>query len=220
MLPELSHDYQLVAANGGVAPYRTLYFDTTDLRCFHDHRRGLRPRYKVRVRHYPARELSYLEVKCKVGEQRTIKHRLERACGDNTLHDDDLKFIAQHTDLIPESLAEQVWTNFHRVTLVGQQTDERITIDTELTLVDHEHGAVHCSAVIMEVKQAQFSETSPAMRSLQRAGLCSVSASKYCAANILLHRPLSLLTIENIEQLFGAQFIGKGATLHTERTES
>src|SRR5262245_34239806 len=48
---------------GSVAAYRSLYFDTPDLRSFHDHRRGRRIRHKIRVRHYPDREVSFLEIK-------------------------------------------------------------------------------------------------------------------------------------------------------------
>src|SRR5688572_20051922 len=55
----------LLAAGSPVARYDTLYFDTAELECFHDHRRGRRHRAKVRIRHYPERELSFFEVKAK-----------------------------------------------------------------------------------------------------------------------------------------------------------
>src|SRR5688572_15659524 len=65
----------LGVGSGRIATYENLYFDTPDLRCFHDHRRGRRLRQKVRIRSYPERGVSFLEVKTKRSELLTDKRR-------------------------------------------------------------------------------------------------------------------------------------------------
>src|SRR5687767_5175086 len=77
LIEAVSRDYAVLSLPCGViATYETLYLDSTDLRCFHDHRRGRRIRHKVRYRHYPDRQLSFLEVKSKRNEILTDKYRL------------------------------------------------------------------------------------------------------------------------------------------------
>lgn len=186
LLPALRPHYKLLLANGNaLARYETLYFDTDDLRCFHDHRRGSRPRFKVRMRHYKDRDLTFLEVKTKRSDYLTDKQRRPHQTGTD-LSDDDLRFISEWCDVPTESLREQVWTNFRRITLVGDDTAERITIDTQLELVDGTRREELPGVVIMEVKQAPFNVRTPAMRALRDAGKRRVSASKYCTANVLL----------------------------------
>lgn len=186
LLPKLRPHYKLLSANGeALARYETLYFDTDDLRCFHDHRRGYRPRYKVRIRHYKDRGLKFLEVKTKRSDYLTDKQR--KPIDDTTgLSAEDMQFIAECCDVPTEALREQLWTNFRRITLVGAETTERITIDTGMELLDGEHAEQLSGVVIMEVKQAPFSARTPAMLALRDAGKRRVSASKYCTANILL----------------------------------
>src|SRR4051812_22362609 len=45
--------------------YRTVYFDTPDLRTFHDHVAGRRPRFKLRTRCYLDSQNCQFEVKVK-----------------------------------------------------------------------------------------------------------------------------------------------------------
>ena len=56
--------------------YRTLYFDTDDFALFQQHHTGRRDRYKVRTRSYVDSQLSFLEVKHKVRQNRTVKNRI------------------------------------------------------------------------------------------------------------------------------------------------
>lgn len=191
VVAEIAESYRLVRSGGHArSRYETLYFDTPELRCFHDHRRGRRPRHKVRCRHYPERGLSYLEVKTKHNEYTTHKHRRALDFGDNDLSGAELEFISAHCDLPPQSLRPRVWTNFWRSTLVGVDTTERITVDTNLELVRGDRVIQLANVVIMEVKQAHFDVRSPVMLALRGRGLQSVSASKYCTASVLHDRDL------------------------------
>lgn len=179
--------YSLVPANGSVlASYRTLYFDSLGLDCFHDHRRGRRPRHKIRVRHYPDRQVSFLELKCKQSEALTVKYRWERNYGCNDLSSQNLTDLRNAQTGITESITPQLWTNFKRATLVSNSYSERVTIDISLefknTTAKHDLGSV----AIVEVKQSPFSNQTPIMQYLRNAGCRQISASKYCTAMILL----------------------------------
>ena len=185
LLTQIADHYAILTANGeAVMTYQTLYYDTADLQCFHDHRRGRRVRHKVRVRHYPDRGLSYLEVKTKRSDRRTVKYRRAKTYGNNELTSDDRRFIKEHCDVPVAALEPQVWTNFGRLTLVGIDTNERVTIDIDLQF--RGRGAADLgAAAIVEVKQSPFCMRTPIMQTLRRRGIRPASASKYCAATAL-----------------------------------
>jgi hypothetical protein len=184
VLRELSHDYALVRAGARLlATYKTLYFDTPDLQCFHAHRRGRRPRHKIRLRHYPDRELTFFEIKTKKSEVITQKVRVAVPYGTDTLSEVAHASLRTHAvhGLTPSSTFEpQLWTNFHRLTLLGLRTEERVTIDVDLRVGPSELLVDVGEVVILEVKQAFASRCTPVMSALRSAGLRPASASKYC----------------------------------------
>lgn len=175
----------LRAAGEQIADYRTLYFDTPDLRCFHDHRRGRRARHKVRIRHYTDRKVSFLEIKSKRSAEITSKKRRPKPYGQSSLDADDLEFISQHCNVPAGALLPQIGTDFQRLTLVGLDVNERVTLDTELQLRDGEKVVDLRGICILEVKQSPFCVRTPIMRVLRSQGLRPVSASKYCTAVVL-----------------------------------
>lgn len=201
------HDRYGLLRVGGEARsrYETLYLDTPELRCFHDHRRGRRPRHKVRYRHYPARQLSFLEIKSKRNEFLTLKHRrpIDFGCVESSA--DHVAFIGEHCDLPAAQLRPAMWTNFARTTLVGIDTEERITVDMLLELVLDDRTIHLDEVVILEVKQARFDARSPIMLALRELGLQMVSASKYCTGRVLHDRELRFNrlkpAIRRVEQL-------------------
>jgi hypothetical protein len=101
LLRALKPDYGVLKAGvASFAAYETLYFDTSSLRCYHDHRRERRARHKVRIRHYPDRELSYLEVKTKTNGSLTLKHRKLRTYADNSMSAADWTFVGTNSNLV------------------------------------------------------------------------------------------------------------------------
>ena len=175
----------LRAAGEQVADYRTLYFDTPELRCFHDHRRGRRARHKVRIRHYTDRKVSFLEIKTKRSAEITSKKRRPKPHGQTVLDPDDLRFISDHCNVPPGALVPQIGTDFQRLTLVGLNVNERVTLDTELQLRDGDRVIDLRGICILEVKQSPFCMRTPMMRALRSHGLRPVSASKYCTGVVL-----------------------------------
>lgn len=188
LVPLLARDYVLLlAGRSPIASYRTVYFDTADLEFFHAHRCGRRIRHKVRIRHYAERAVSFLEVKTRLGENRSIKARRIHAYGDSRLDAEDLDFVHAR---VPSRrpLLPQAWTDFRRVTLLGTVREERVTIDLELRVRTAARAARLDGLAIVEVKQSRLDRRSAALEALHRAGWCEGWASKYCVG-IALTRP-------------------------------
>jgi hypothetical protein len=189
LLPWLVEDYAALRVPGGgaIAGYRSLYFDTPDLRCFHDHRRGRRIRHKVRIRHYPDRRLSVLEVKSRRSECVTDKWQLPIAYGQERLGRRERAFLDERVGGLADLLRPQLWTDYRRISLIGTRTCERVTIDLELAALglDGARRGLDRIAVI-EVKQATSSVHTPVMRLLSASGLREGSPSKYITSVALL----------------------------------
>ena len=183
----------LTVPSGNVALYRSLYFDTPDHRCYHDHRRGRRIRHKVRIRHYPDRELTYLEVKTKRNDAITDKARVQLPYGTERLGDSELAFLRERTDLDVASLRPLLRIDFHRVSLIGLHANERVTFDLDLRadVVDDASKAWRFGdLVVIEVKQAPFCVRTPIMRAIAASRVRERSLSKYTIATALLHPEL------------------------------
>jgi hypothetical protein len=175
----LDQHYAVLPVTNGFARYRSLYFDTPDLQCFHDHRRGRRIRHKVRVRHYVDRSLSFFEIKTKRNELITEKTRLDLPCGQETLGARE-RALADQRGLAGAGLAPVMWIEYRRLTMLGLATSERVTIDIDLALVAID-GARYSmgNLAIVEAKQWPFCMTTPIMRAASGMGLRERSMSKY-----------------------------------------
>jgi hypothetical protein len=191
LLDPLAAGYALL--HGGAttfSPYSTLYFDTDDLRCWHDHRRGRRLRHKVRIRHYHDRKLTYLEVKSRRSELVGVKHRLQLPFGVASMGPAELEFVARHTGFAPATLRPLLWIDYQRATLIGLEHTERLTIDLDVRCAPAaDPSAVDTSIAdiaFVEVKQSPIKMSTPVMRVVRDRGLRSASVSKYCTAVAVL----------------------------------
>lgn len=192
VLAGLAGDYAALAVpTGNLATYKSLYFDTADLRCFHDHRRGRRLRHKIRIRHYPDRLLSFLEVKTKRNEVITDKRRVPIPFREEWLGASEQAFLRQGLDLPVDSLRPVMRIDFLRLSLVALHRAERVTADFALT-AEGLDGARwgFGDLVVIEVKQAPFCVRTPVMRGLSRHGLREGSMSKYTVATALMRPEL------------------------------
>jgi hypothetical protein len=181
----LAGDYAALPLPGGgfLATYQSLYFDTPDLQCFHDHRRGRRLRHKVRIRHYPDRQVSYLEVKSRVSDLVTDKRRLALPFGTETLGPREHAFLRQRVGTAADALAPLLWIDYSRISLIGLHTHERVTIDVDLGFRTLAGGPESLAGLaIVEVKQSPFCARTPIMLALADSGLREGSLSKYCVA--------------------------------------
>lgn len=184
-------DYRVVLARGErFALYDTTYFDTPSLRFYHDHRRGRRPRVKLRVRNYVDRELSMLELKVKSARGETQTARWERPVMTSALTALDAERLREaRPSLFSEGeLVAQARTVFFRLMLVNTVTVERATLDFGLSLERDEQRCVLDDTVVVEVKDGGRGAHSPLVSALRQHGGRALPFSKYCMAVAILGR--------------------------------
>ena len=171
----------LRSAGRPAASYVTLYFDTADRRFLHDHLRGRRPRHKLRIRHYADRKLSMLEIKVRTPGDRTEKQQRPRPYGTSGLSVGEQQWAAGETGETG-SMELTAWTSCQRLTLLGRDSNERITIDLNVALGTAGGARVLRDAALVELKREHRTDDSPALRALRESGARGVRLSKYVAA--------------------------------------
>jgi hypothetical protein len=187
LITRLCPDYCLLRAGQQVwARYESIYFDTLDRALFHAHRRGLRPRFKVRVRHHLDRELTFLEVKRKERSGRTVKYRLALPFSQAELGPREHTFIEAHALLDAECLLPRLSISFRRLTLLGRDINERVTIDRDFMVKAGSHSEQLDRLVIAEVKQPRFLNHVGAVAALRSINAIENALSKYCLGTILV----------------------------------
>ncbi len=187
ILADAKQHYKLLEIdNQRICPYQTLYYDTKDLRLYHQHQAGKQNRYKVRSRNYVGSNLQFFEVKFKNNHGRTIKKRIKtNGIYEPYLHDETSTFLSKISPLEPENLQGIMWVNYSRLTLVSKQSPERLTIDLELTFKDDSREVQYAQIAIAEIKQEKVG-ASPILGILKKYQLKSGSISKYCFGIISL----------------------------------
>lgn len=187
IIPALQGQYALLPAGGeAIATYRTMYFDSWDRKFYHQHRRGRRDRFKIRIRHYLDRSVSMLEIKRKSNHGVTSKKRRSHDFADHQLSQDDLTFLASNTPCRENEIVPQIWTDFRRITLVSLVTEERLTIDLGLEFTADNSRYQMPGLAIIEVKQPHFQPRTTAMLALREWGIRPSRMSKYCAGQAML----------------------------------
>jgi hypothetical protein len=167
--------------------YHTVYFDTPDFSLYHQHHNGLATRYKVRERRYVDSNLSFLEVKHKTNQGRTIKSRLQILEMETPLAWLVSDFIGTHTPLDERDLEPKLWNDYLRMTLVSKHRTERLTIDTNLSFGWRDIRVSLPGVVIAEVKQERFSCESDFIQQMRQLGIQPTTFSKYCVGASLLY---------------------------------
>ncbi len=187
LLGTLYDDYAVVVSGSQTnARYDNLYFDTPAHLALTSHHRGVRPRFKVRIRHHLDRQMSFLEVKEKRNTNRTHKQRMAIPFMTEDLDAAAIQFIQHHCPIDPSTLQKSMRIRFSRMTLVGRHSQERITVDSHLQFSAGEAHADLPGTVITEVKQERYRPTTTVMRALRAAKAHQMSLSKYCTAAQLL----------------------------------
>lgn len=190
-------------------PYRSTYFDTTELTSFRGAAGRRRRRFKVRTRSYGEKEC-YLEVKTRDGRGRSVKHRIPHPLhAARHLCDADLAVVRRtlQRDGIDLGRGEAATllpvadTSYTRSTIYLPGSGARLTIDQGLRWRD-QAGRELClyDLVILETKSSR--DASEVDRALWWRGCRPRSLSKYATGMVLLfpdlpgnrwHRTLDLL---------------------------
>jgi hypothetical protein len=210
LLEEAAEFYRVLSIDERrIFRYNSLYLDTPQLKSYLDHHNGIRPRYKVRFREYEDTGSFFLEVKSKISKERTRKSRTEAERIEEALSDRSMAYIQQHYPIEAKNLGPALWTNFRRITLVGIEFPERITIDIDLTFRHLQEEKALPFAAICEVKRDHSRGSTPFMKILKSSRIYPAPISKYCLGTILLNKAvkynrfkINLLTLNKLEHVY------------------
>jgi hypothetical protein len=175
--------YDVLNIDGKVIfAYTSQYFDNAEYRFFNDHHRAIPNRFKVRIRTYLDTNASFLEVKEKI-KGRTDKRRISVKGFTEQFHDEERDFLAarlrESVDLKPVMV-----NSYRRITLVNKTSEERLTIDFDIT-----NGTLDAPAskdqslaaiVIAELKQPKLDRTSPFYQLMKSRRIRPFRISKFC----------------------------------------
>ena len=177
--------------------YRSLYFDTADLRSCRDHLQGRRLRWKARSRLYVEDRLCRLEVKLKGSRGDTVKHSLDLPA-ERYGHFGQLEhaFVAGLVAHVPE-LRGVLEVAYTRATLADLQAGTRLTIDHAVVGRPSDSigsplrpGAVTFVDDVVVVETKGTTRLAEADRALHRMGHRPRALSKYAASAALLSEHL------------------------------
>lgn len=179
-----------------LAPYRTLYFDTPDLRMYTQHHNQKLNRQKLRVRTYRSTDTTFFEIKNKDNKRKTQKVRIpvEVSQFDQVLEVPEVaRFVSENTPYgissqsSPFALHECVENRFERITLVDKAMSERVTIDRGITFHNRATGIDSSIAhlLVIEVKHQAGAPMSDIEKALHSLHVLPRRMSKYCIGTAL-----------------------------------
>lgn len=187
LLKKISIHYKVLEINGvRKQSYLSTYLDTPSHDFYLQHTRGFSQRFKVRYRHYETSGDSFLEVKMKNAKNRTFKWRISKDTNDE-LDKESIRFLSSHIHKKTNSIHPTLVTKFTRITLVGINTNERITLDHNIAFGDGVNALIeHPYLAIAEIKSEMHSHHSPMISALKEMMIRSSGFSKYCVGRALL----------------------------------
>tara|TARA_B100000809_G_scaffold266703_1_gene330875 strand:+ start:4733 stop:5497 length:765 start_codon:yes stop_codon:yes gene_type:complete len=193
ILNDISEFYSILEINGKrTNSYKTLYFDTKDLRSYIQHHNGKANRIKVRFRKYEESDINFLEVKYKNNKGRTIKARTKTASIETELTDFSRKFIVDNSYSFygEQEVIPVLWNSFTRLTLAHKTLNERLTIDLNLSFESFENNTIKKIGhiIIAEVKQEKASNNSDFIQAIRKHHIRESSMSKYCVGTAILNK--------------------------------
>lgn len=185
-LPHLVEHYRILEIQGIRIPlYSSDYYDDQDFSFYTDHHRKRQDRFKVRYRKYVESNLSFLEVKHK-NKGRTDKQRIVVPDLPNSMSENDKNFV-ETTGVRNEKLHKVLTNEFNRITLVGKERNERLTLDFNLCFIKDEKRVEMTDLIIAELKQERLIRTSPFYSLMKTMLIRPYRISKYCIGVIELY---------------------------------
>lgn len=180
VLSQVTENYKVLEVEGKrQSTYKTLYYDTENLKLYLNHHNGHLNRYKIRHRTYVDSGAGFLEVKFKNNKGRTIKERIKKKITPLEWEKETGDFLLEKTPYDPGMLKPTLWVNYKRITLVSRQNTERVTIDVDLEFENRNQKQSLANLVIAEVK---LDKKSPSvfLSKMKEMHIREGSISKYC----------------------------------------
>ena len=191
ILEELEPFYRVLCINSeNIFLYDNLYLDTKNLIFYMQHHNQMRNRFKVRYRKYIDTNEKYFEIKIKDNKDQTIKNRLKMNIEDESYSKDRKDLISKLINLSPDTLSPKINIKFSRITLVDNDLNERLTIDTKISVKNKEHNKEFYNLVVSEIKQKKYNPKSKFIRVLHNNSIREMRFSKYCMGLIFLNKKL------------------------------
>jgi hypothetical protein len=156
--------------------YCNEYFDSVDLRNYHEHHNQKGRRLKLRYRTYMNSDMTFFEVKKNVNG-RTVKERRRSLRPPGRLWAEDALFFFEQTGQTTALLRPSLRVDYQRILLVKRDFTERVTIDLELEFDNGRDAVEPTGLAICEFKQPKLDLRSPARIAMNRR---PQNFSKYC----------------------------------------
>jgi len=176
-------------------PYKSLYYDSPDLRMYLDHHNRRLTRQKLRTRSYSNGQ-TFLELKTKNNHGRTKKKRIEIS-SDNYLMANFASceqigcWLESKLFYSWQELSPALETEFSRITLVNPEMTERATIDFELNFNNIRNGLQSDLGQLAIIEVKQDSNTQSTLRDiLLEERVKPFRISKYCIGTALTNRSI------------------------------
>ena len=189
LLDRLKPFYQILEIEGKrTFIYDNTYFDTDEFFFYTQHHNECRKRFKVRHRRYCETNDQYFEIKIKDNKNRTIKKRLKINDGNGHFGEEEKRLISETIGLSPQHLNPKLNMQFSRITLADKSFSERLTIDTNLSVLNGTGSKMFDQLVISEIKQKKYNPKSDFIQILRELKIQEMRFSKYCMGMLHVNR--------------------------------
>ena len=176
--------------NSSVFRYDNTYFDTDDFLFYNQHHNENRKRFKVRLRKYSSNSKSFFEIKIKNNKNRTIKKRILVDEMNNCLGDQEKNLVSEIIGLPPNQLTPILNVQFSRITLADNSFNERLTIDTDLSVRNGTSSKIFDKLAISEIKQKKYNPKSNFIQILRNLKIPEMRFSKYCMGMLHVNKEI------------------------------
>ena len=184
LLMDIESDYKIIRYGHELNPrYQSKYFDTIGFKTYLNHHNGMGSRFKIRKRKYSDGHV-FLENKLK-HKLRTNKIRKECVEFSNQLTQDDTKFVEETTKEKFENLIHTLNVDYNRIALVSKESNERVTLDSNIEWSDVENKKALNEFIIVEIKTHMKDRHSKMASSLRKRKYFPINFSKYCVGMVL-----------------------------------
>ena len=203
LLLECQEDYKILEVEGErITTYLNQFIENDAMDALEEHIRGRKIRSKARIRKYESNKKRFIEIKQKTVKGKTIKYRLERAMDaawNAPLNEVEQTFLSDHFAYAGARLTE-LQCEYDRLTLVSNEREERITIDTRIQFHLGKVTDGLGNLAIMEVKQLKIDRFSPMLVALKKFRFSTpplgrqIRLSKFVVGTLLLNPNLPART--------------------------
>lgn len=188
ILDRVKHDYKVLEINNQrLFNYESLYFDTPGYNFYFDHHNCRPNRTKVRFRKYVDTGDVFFEVKKRIKGERTDKYRIKADAIHMELLPEELNLM-QKLALKAQLLEKKIWINYERITLACLSSQERVTIDMNMSFVRNDKTMAFSDLIVAEVKQDRFSRLSSFTNEMRKNIIPDFRISKYAIAVAMMEQ--------------------------------